>query len=71
MIVFPLTGEDVCGPRRTLEAYQQDVLASKRLKKKQTSRGVKGPCILEKLRHYQPMMSTNIDYMHSLLEGVI
>jgi len=35
------------------------------------SRGIKGPCELGRLRFFQPAISTNIDYMHSLLEGVV
>lgn len=49
--------------------YHDDVLNGERLKK--SSRGIKGPCLIAELKHFQPMASTNIDYMHSLLEGVV
>jgi len=32
---------------------------------------VKGPSLFSQLRLYQPLESTNIDYMHTLLEGVV
>lgn len=49
--------------------YHDDVLNGERLKK--GSRGIKGSCLIAELKHFQPMASTNIDYMHSLLEGVV
>ena len=33
--------------------------------------GIKGPCILKSLKYFHPIRSTCIDYMHSVLEGVI
>ncbi len=33
--------------------------------------GVKGPCILRNLKHFHPISSHCIDYMHTVLEGVI
>jgi len=36
-----------------------------------TVNGVKGICILNRLKYYHPIESTCIDYMHSILEGVI
>ncbi len=33
--------------------------------------GVKGPCILSSLKYFHPIRSHCIDYMHSVLEGVI
>jgi hypothetical protein len=36
------------------------------------SRGVKGSTILSKLKYFRnPAASTNIDYMHSVLKGVV
>lgn len=34
-------------------------------------RGIKGPCLLSRLKYYDPLESTNIDYMHSILYGVV
>ena len=55
------------GPERTNASYQVDVVQSA----VGTSRGVKGPSLFSQLRLYQPLESTNIDYMHTLLEGVV
>ncbi len=33
--------------------------------------GVKGSSVLSKLRHYCPLKNTIIDFMHSVLEGVL
>ena len=36
------------------------------------SRGIKGSTILSKLKYFKnPAASTNIDYMHSVVEGVV
>ena len=64
--MYPLNESNPLGPKRTHESYQIDVVKSA----VDTSRGVKGPCVLNQLRLYQPLVSTNVDYMHSLLEGV-
>lgn len=33
--------------------------------------GIKGKCNLSHLKYYNPISSTCIDYMHSILEGVV
>ncbi|CAF1045397.1 unnamed protein product [Brachionus calyciflorus] len=38
---------------------------------KESFRGIKGPTLFSKLKYYEPLGSTNIDYMHSILYGVI
>jgi len=58
------------GPKRTDESYLEDLQEA--LSSKQSSRGVKGSCPLSKLKYFSiPCRQTCIDYMHSLLEGVI
>ena len=34
-------------------------------------RGILGETVLNELKHYYPMESTNIDFMHSILYGVL
>jgi hypothetical protein len=40
-------------------------------KNKETNKGVKGSCFLSCLKYFKPIVSTCIDYMHSILEGVV
>ncbi len=40
-------------------------------KKKKSFKGVKGICLLTKLKHFQPFVSTIIDVMHSVFLGVV
>lgn len=68
-ILYPICPEDPCGPKRTVESYNWDVETSKNTK--DSSRGVKGASELSRLRFYEPVVNTNIDYMHSVLEGVV
>jgi hypothetical protein len=67
--VYPYNQEDPAGPKRT------DINNQTHLKMATTKNdpffGVKGACILSYLKHYKPLSSTCIDYMHSVLEGVI
>jgi hypothetical protein len=61
--------------KRTEKSYDEDLKQVKNniaAKLKETSvNGIKGPCILSCLKHFHPIRSTCIDYMHSVLEGVI
>jgi hypothetical protein len=61
---------------RTKESYEIDArnceleLERKRPDAKFTSRGVKGASVLHSCTHFHTTYNTNIDYMHSVLEGV-
>jgi len=61
--------------KRTEENYQQDLnLTIENISNKVKDpevRGVKGPCILSTLKYFHPIRSHCIDYMHTVLEGVM
>ena len=57
------------GPKRTSNSYNKDVIDA--TERGVTINGVKGKCNLSHLKHYNPVSSTCIDYMHSILEGVV
>lgn len=61
--------------KRTEENYKEDLkqtMANIANKAKDPEvRGVKGPCILSTLKYFHPIRSHCIDYMHTVLEGVI
>ena len=67
--MYPFNESDPTGPKRTKESYFVDL--SKVKKSTEPVRGVKGPCCLSSLKHFHPVTSICIDFMHSLLEGVI
>ena len=69
IIVWPTNQNN---PLRTEENYKIDVNRSLKSKNFQflNSHGVKGTSILNELLFYNPVINTNIDYMHSILEGV-
>lgn len=67
--VYPLNQEDPAGPKRTDDDYQTHLEMA--TAEKDPVFGIKGACLLSYLKHYKPVSSTCIDYMHSLLEGVI
>ncbi len=48
---------------RSRENYETDLT-------KRTN-GIKGPCFLNKLSDYHPILSTNIDFMHTVCLGVV
>ena len=54
---------------KTKRSYNEDVKAATETGK--MVNGVKGICVLSRLKYYHPTESTCIDYMHSILEGVI
>lgn len=60
---------------RTKQAYNTDVVILRLQKKRNKSvasyRGIKGTCELGELAHFSPVESTAIDYMHSILYGVL
>jgi hypothetical protein len=68
---YPFNQQDPTGPKRTKESYSKDVeLCEQADDSKFSSNGVKGACLLNSCRYYHTTHSTNIDYMHSVLEGV-
>ncbi|CAF0992928.1 unnamed protein product [Brachionus calyciflorus] len=58
---------DFKGPKRTDEHYNLTICSLGNGE----NYGVKGACSLSNLKYYKPVSSTCIDYMHSLLEGVV
>jgi hypothetical protein len=66
--LYPFIESDPTGPKRTNESYFYDL--SKLKKSTEPVRGVKGPCSFTILRHFNPVSSICIDFMHSMLEGV-
>ena len=68
--IFPFVDADPFGPERDYKSYIKDCAESNDCKR--DSRGIKGKNILSKLKYFKnPPASTNIDYMHTVLEGVI
>ena len=67
--IYPFKNEDPQGPLRTDECYLYDL--NKGASTNSEINGVKGPCALSVLKYFNTISSTCIDYMHSLLEGVV
>jgi hypothetical protein len=67
--VYPFQENDPTGPNRTHEEYLDHLKVAQL--NNHNEYGVKGACILSCLKFYKPVSSTCIDYMHSLLEGVV
>ena len=67
--IYPFDIDNPAGPKRTHEIYLTDL--SKVKKSTEPVRGVKGPCCLSSLKYFNPVSSFCIDFMHSLLEGVV
>jgi hypothetical protein len=61
--IYPFQKDNPDGPLRTKESYETDL--------RTFSRGVLGSTIMNELNHFNPVENTCIDYMHSLLEGVV
>ncbi len=57
------------GPMRTDIDYENNL--KKAIETKSIVKGIKGRCVLSSLKYFKPVSSTCIDYMHSLLEGVV
>jgi len=68
--IFPVQKDSIDSsyPLRNCESYNKD--CSNALEGLD-SHGVNGYTLLSKLKYYKPTECTNIDYMHSILEGVI
>ncbi len=68
--IYPYDSKDPTGPKRTNESYLTDL--EKAISLKTPVNGVKGKCPLSRLKYFNvPSTQTCIDYMHSLLEGVV
>ncbi|RMZ98668.1 hypothetical protein BpHYR1_010421 [Brachionus plicatilis] len=67
--VYPYQNYHYDRPKRTHDKYVFDV--EKAIKENNVIRGIKGSCLLSDLKFYFPIESTVIDYMHSILEGVV
>jgi hypothetical protein len=65
---MPFNEEEPDGPARTKESYAYDSSVGSDLV---DSNGVWGRCVLSQLSMYHPIENTNIDCMHSILEGVM
>ena len=63
MHCYKFCKDDPSGPLRKKETYIEDC--------ENQSYGVKGKIKLSELRFFSPLYNTNIDYMHSILEGVV
>jgi hypothetical protein len=66
--IFPFQHENPAGPLRDQNSYLNDLA---NLKENKESHGVKGETLLNRLKYYNPTENTNIDFMHSVLEGVV
>jgi hypothetical protein len=66
--------ENPTGPLRSKLSYEEDLatLEQQRINNPllEDIKGVKGKCALAKCKYFNPVESTCIDYMHSVLEGV-
>jgi len=66
--IYKFDEENSKGPLRSDETYLNDL---KTASASNPVKGIKGPCILNSLKHFKAISSTCIDYMHSILEGVV
>jgi len=67
--IYKFKSENPKGPLRTDDNYEKNLKDA--IKSKSIVNGIKGRCCLSVLKFFKPVSSTCIDYMHSLLEGVI
>jgi hypothetical protein len=67
--IYPFNCNDPKGPPRTKENYLDDI--EKHNDTNDVVHGVKRDCCLNYLKYFNAVESTCIDYMHSILEGVI
>jgi hypothetical protein len=66
---FQYQTDNPTGPKRTDENWQTSSTIA--IRNNKPVDGVKGTCALFNLQHYKPVSGTCIDYMHSVLEGVV
>ena len=67
--VYEFDKKNPTGPERSKLLYAEHV--SEAEKYKTIVHGIKGRCILSHLKYYHPIKNSCIDYMHSVLLGVI
>ena len=67
--VYKFIEDNPTGPKRTHSTYHDDLVQV--IKTNKVCRGVKGDSPLNQLKYYFPIEGTVIDYMHSVLEGVV
>ena len=67
--IYPFNEKNPKGPARTKENYLEDV--KKAIETNEVVNGVKGYCSLNHLKYFNAVSSTCIDYMHSVLEGIV
>ncbi len=63
--VYPFHTDNPNGPLRSETCYDNDI------KLGNTENGILGPCSLSNLEFFHPIWGTCIEFMHSLLVGVI
>ena len=63
MHLYKFVESNPSGPLRNKETYKEDC--------ENQNHGIKGIIGLSELRFFSPFNNTNIDYMHSVLEGVV
>jgi hypothetical protein len=68
VVVFPFDKNSPNGPLCDVVNYEADCSESSF---GHDSHGIKGRSALRDLSCFNPIMNTNIDYMHSILEGVM
>jgi len=67
--VFPFDTKNPTGPKRDNVSYFEHVEEAEKYDR--SVHGIKGRCILRHLKYYHPLENTCIDYMHSILLGVV
>lgn len=67
--IYKFNKENPKGPLRDDANYETNLNVA--IETKSIVKGIKGRCSLSYLTYFKPISSTCIDYMHSLLEGVV
>ncbi len=67
--IYPFKAHNPKGQLRNKINYLRDLMTSNQINGE--SNGVLSPCCLSYLKYFNPVESTCIDYMHSVLEGVV
>jgi hypothetical protein len=70
-IVFKFNKQKPKESLRNNETYLKCLKNAEQKNGEEHTKGVKGSCILSSLKYFKPVESTCIDYMHSILEGVV
>lgn len=67
--VYPYSKNNPTGRIRSVDSYANDLALC--LSTKRPVNGIKGECLLSKLRFFHPTKSTSIDIMHSVYLGIV